>query len=91
MISLLPRFETLRQLKGASNFRKRLGKISERKITMVFHDLEKGRHNSGDWLEFHQSFPSPLCIHHTPQRIIQYPPPHLSLGFSKYSTVDFKF
>ena len=58
---------------------KRRSSRKEGKVTSIFHDMEKGRDDSGDGLELHGSFPSPFCIHHTPQRIIQYPPPHLLL------------
>lgn len=54
----------------------RVVKRRSRIITAVFHDLKKGRDDSGYRFKLHHSFPSLLSIHHTSQRIIQYPPPH---------------
>lgn len=51
-------------------------------ITAVFHDMEKRRDNIGYRFKLHHSFPSLLSIHHTPQRIVQYPSPHSSFSIS---------
>lgn len=57
-------------------------------LTFLLHDSEEGRHNGRDRLQFHGSFPSLFRIHDRSQRVVQYPPPHLS--FSKNCIVESK-
>lgn len=47
--------------------------------TSMLHDVEEGGDDGGDRFEGGGGLPSPLRVHHLPQRLVQDPPPHPSL------------
>lgn len=53
--------------------------------TSIFHDIEEGDHDGGDWLEIGGGEPSPLRVNHLTQCFIQYPPPHFQCPLSDLS------